>query len=134
MPGVRVMLLVATVLLLSACAAMGNAKNKAGVFPRAGTAEQKLAIGLENYDEGDYRYALAVLREAEKMGLSRKDDKVAVHKYLAFIYCITDRKNQCRHEFEDVLEADPDFELEAAEAGHPIWGPVFRGVKDNFAK
>ncbi len=134
MPDVRVMLLAAVVLLLGACGAMGNAKNKVGVIPQANYAEQKLALGIESYEEGDYKFSLEALREAEKMGLSRKDDKINVHKYLAFIYCITDRKNQCRHEFEDVLEVDPKFDLEAAEAGHPIWGPVFRGVKDNFAK
>ena len=27
------------------------------------------------------------------------------------------------------LELDPKFELSAAEAGHPIWGPIFRGLK-----
>jgi hypothetical protein len=29
---------------------------------------------------------------------------------------------------------DPSFELEASEAGHPIWGPVFRNVKNAAQK
>jgi hypothetical protein len=27
------------------------------------------------------------------------------------------------------LDADPDFVLQPAEAGHPLWGPVFTSVK-----
>ncbi len=134
MQGIRVMLLATLVLLLSACSLLGNVKQKVGLLPQPNYAEKKLAIGIESYEEGDYKFALEALRDAEKTGLVRKDDKINVHKYLAFIYCITDRKHQCRHEFEDIFEVDPGFDLDAAEVGHPLWGPVFRGVKENFAK
>jgi hypothetical protein len=36
---------------------------------------------------------------------------------------------QCRDEFKKALEIDSSFELREDEAGHPIWGPAFRGVK-----
>lgn len=134
MSNVRMLLFIAVALLLSACAEMGKVKGKVGGMLQPSTAEQKLSGGVKSYEEGDYKSSLEALLEAEKMGLSRKEDKVTVHKYKAFIYCITDRKNQCRHEFEDVLEDDPNFDLKPAEAGHPVWGPVFRSVKAGFAK
>jgi hypothetical protein len=35
----------------------------------------------------------------------------------------------CRDEFRAALDIDPSMQLEPAEAGHPVWGPVFRSVK-----
>lgn len=142
MSNIRMMLLVAVAFLLSACAAMDKIKEKSSSLfqaspqasSQASSAEQKLSSGVKIYEEGDYKSSLEALREAEKMGLSRTEDKITAHKYKAFIYCITGRKNQCRHEFEDILEHDPNFDLKPAEAGHPEWGPVFRGVKTDFVK
>ena len=39
------------------------------------------------------------------------------------------RERLCRDEFRKALGADPALELEPAEAGHPVWGPIFRAVK-----
>jgi hypothetical protein len=61
-------------------------------------------------------------------GLSRPD-RVKSHKYLAFIACVSSQQLTCREEFAVALELDPKFELDAAEIGHPIWGPVFKNVK-----
>jgi len=113
---------------------MGKVKDKMGGLLQPSTAEQKLSGGVKSYEEGDYKSSLEALQDALKAGLSRKDDKITAHKYKAFIYCITERKNQCRHEFEDILEDDPNFDLQPAEAGHPAWGPVFRSVKAGYAK
>ena len=35
-------------------------------------------------------------------------------------------------QYEKALEVDPKFDLGPAEAGHPIWGPVFRNVKEDI--
>jgi glycine/D-amino acid oxidase-like deaminating enzyme len=70
----------------------------------------------------------ALLRIALKRGLS-KPDQVTAHKYLAFIQCASGREAQCRDEFKRALRIDPDMTLAPAEAGHPIWGPVFKSVK-----
>ncbi len=134
MSNIRMLLFIAVAFSLSACAEMHKVKDKVGSLLQPSTAEQKLSSGVKSYEEGDYKSSMEALRDADKMGLSRKDDQVSVHKYLAFIYCITERKNKCRHEFEDILELDPNFDLQPAEAGHPAWGPVFRGVKDGFTK
>jgi hypothetical protein len=56
-------------------------------------------------------------------------ERANAHKHLAFIHCAAQRERQCREEFRRALDADPALELDAAEAGHPVWGPIFRSVK-----
>ena len=92
-------------------------------------AEQELSTGLKNYEDGNYQTAARYLQNALNLGLTFKKDQVNAHKYLAFVHCVSEREKQCKEEFKKALEIDPDFELSTAEAGHPIWGPVFRGVK-----
>lgn len=88
----------------------------------------QLLAGIAAYDDGRYAEAAKALRGA----LATKPDKadeVAAHKYLAFIECSTRRRTQCREEFRKALRIDPAFDLEPAEAGHPVWGPIFRSMK-----
>lgn len=87
-----------------------------------------LANGIKQYDEANYSEAARLLQSSLKQGLSRSD-QVRAHKYLAFIHCVSGRERRCRDEFRAALRIDPSFELAANEAGHPIWGPVFRNVK-----
>jgi hypothetical protein len=68
------------------------------------------------------------LQFALEEGLDRAD-RVKAHKYLAFIACVSSQPMTCREEFSIALELDPKFELGPAEAGHPIWGPVFKAAK-----
>lgn len=89
---------------------------------------------MKSYEDGDYKFSMEELQRALEMGLSNKNSQMKAHKYLAFIHCISAREKQCRDEFKKALEIDPAFNLEPAEAGHPIWGPVFRGVKAKSAK
>ena len=91
--------------------------------------EQKLSAGIKNYEEGNYRDSAKLLQEALNKGLSDKTDQIKVHKYLAFIHCVSGRKKECTNEFKKALELDPHFELQPAEAEHPLWGPVYRSVK-----
>ncbi len=91
-----------------------------------------LAAGIRQYDNGDYRAAADSLQLALDQGLSASADRVTAHKYLAFIDCASGREQKCRDEFGAALRIDPDMELAPAEAGHPIWGPVFRSVKAQF--
>lgn len=97
--------------------------------PAPRKTEQDLNAGIRNYDKGNYRTAARELRYALKKGLIYRKDKVNAHKYLAFIYCVTDRTQLCGDEFKKALILDPYFELSPAEAGHPIWGPVYRRVR-----
>jgi Tfp pilus assembly protein PilF len=90
--------------------------------------EAALTAGVQKYEEGKYPEATKELQTAIKQGLSSSDE-VRAHKYLAFIDCVSERVPACRDEFRKALRIDPGMELSAAEAGHPIWGPVFRAVK-----
>lgn len=116
-------------LLLAAILAAGCASGPFKEFGLGRTAGSSyLEEGIRNYEEGNYRTAARRLQFALEEGLSRPD-RVKAHKYLAFIACVSGQQLTCREEFSIALELDPRFELDAAEAGHPIWGPVFKSVK-----
>ena len=119
----NLMLIVVTV-LVAGC--------QSGVFKDFGLSRNAgnsyLAEGVQNYEEGNYRVAKRRLQLALEEGLSRPD-RVKAHKYLAFIACVSSQSLTCREEFAIALELDPNFDLAPAEAGHPIWGPMFKNVK-----
>ena len=87
-----------------------------------------LSTGITAYEDGKYREATKALRTALASPMSIAD-QVQAHKYLAFIECSSNRTKQCRDEFRKALKLDPSFELEPAESGHPVWGPIFRTLK-----
>jgi Tfp pilus assembly protein PilF len=107
------------------------------VYKETAPAEDKgaahLDAGVINYDNGDYKVAERELQLALEVGLDSKKQARA-RKYLAFINCTSARPQPCREQFRKAFEADPAFELEPAEAGHPMWGPVYRGVEKEVAK
>ncbi|MGZ8210837.1 MAG: TssQ family T6SS-associated lipoprotein [Burkholderiales bacterium] len=90
--------------------------------------EADLKAGIRNYDDGRHAQAAQNFQSALQAGLS-KTDEITANKYLAFIACSQKRERQCRAYFRRALELDPGFELTTAEAGHPMWGPVFKSAK-----
>jgi len=99
-----------------------------GLFQSGPKGESSLQNGIRQYEEGNYNEASRLIQAGLDQGLGR-NDQVRAHKYLAFIHCVSGRDARCRDEFRAALKIDPSFELAANEAGHPIWGPVFRSVK-----
>jgi len=97
-------------------------------------AEQDFERGVKSYEDGDYKSAARQLQSALSLGLPAFQDQAIAHKYLAFIACASGRQSVCRDEFRKAFEADINFDLTTAEAGHPVWGPVFRSVKAEMAK
>jgi len=91
-------------------------------------AERALLGGLRAYDDAQYRNAEQRLTEALNLGLAARADRAAAHKTLAFIFCTSKRMKQCEASFRAAREADPAFALNKAEAGHPVWGPVYKKV------
>ena len=91
--------------------------------------QDELAFGVRAYEDGELSYSAKLLQASLDEGLRDRTDRVRAHKYLAFIHCASNRVPQCRDEFKKALDLDPSFDLRENEAGHPIWGPVFRSVK-----
>src|SRR6266849_8384332 len=87
-----------------------------------------LSTGLHQFDDGDYADSAKNLQGAIDPGLPNKEPANA-HKHLAFIHCASNRDRLCRDEFRKALALDPALDLAPAEAGHPLWGPVFRSLK-----
>lgn len=126
-----VVAMAASVVLLAGCAS-GPASEItnpfAGLF-QGSKAEQALAAGIKQFEEGEYADATKSLQRALDLGMSRASDRTKAHKYLAFIHCVSGRQRPCRDEFRKALEINPSMELEPSETGHPIWGPEFRSAK-----
>jgi Tfp pilus assembly protein PilF len=87
-----------------------------------------LKVGLQQFDDGDYAESAKNLQSAIDRGLPNKE-RANAHKHLAFIHCASNRERLCRDEFRKALALDPALDLAPAEAGHPLWGPVFRSLK-----
>ncbi len=140
----RLSTLAVAVLLCAACASQNAGKTEpvreqkktpetvkaaAPVPPPLSKAQQELAAGVSSYEDGAYKQAAKQLQSALALGLESGVEQAKAHKYLAFMHCVGKRQKQCREEFGKALAADPAFDLSAAEAGHPTWGPVFRKLK-----
>lgn len=120
--------LLCAVLLMTACAAPVVRDVGLDKFALR-KAEKDLSLGIRAYEDGDYKNATRLLQSALAADLFLTSDKVAAHKYLAFMHCAQSREKACRDEFRKVLELNPGFQLTPAEAGHPAWGPVFKSLK-----
>jgi hypothetical protein len=132
--------LLATVALLTACAhspapvvadaAPAQVAASAPVAEVApvvvATPESVLAQGLKAYQAAQYQQSELDLKSALQMGLAKPADLVAANKHLAFIYCTSKREAQCLAAFKAARAADPAFTLSKSEAGHPMWGPVYK--------
>ncbi|HTZ00079.1 MAG TPA: TssQ family T6SS-associated lipoprotein [Rhodocyclaceae bacterium] len=97
-------------------------------------AEARLAGGVQLYEDGNYKGAQAELQAALDGGLAAKADQARANKYLAFIACSTGQRDQCKKYFLNALALYPRFRLTKAEAGHPIWGPVYGEARAEAAK
>src|SRR5215213_579420 len=98
------------------------------IFAQFKASPSPFKMALDQYEAGDYDESVKNFQGALREGLGDKE-RANAHKHLAFIHCASSRERQCRDEFRRALSVDPALELDAAEAGHPVWGPVFRAIK-----
>lgn len=89
-------------------------------------AQQDLDDGVALFDKGDFDGAIRRLQNSPDIWQAAEPVRVQAYKTIAFGYCVTRRRAACRQNFERLLKLDPAFRLAPAEAGHPMWGPVFR--------
>jgi lipoprotein NlpI len=85
-----------------------------------------LAQGIKAYQAAQYAEAESLLKLSMQQGLSIGPDRANAFKYLAFIYCTSKREAACAQAFKSARQSDPAFALTKSEAGHPMWGPVYR--------
>jgi len=123
-------LLLAAAVLLAACdtAPVKEVRETFSGMFQGSKGEPDLKAGLRSYENGNYNDALRQLQSAVDQGLN-KSEQLQAHKHIAFIHCAQGRQGPCRAEFRKALTIDPNFELTPAEAGHPLWGPVFAKEK-----
>ena len=89
-------------------------------------AERSLLAGLKAYDDAQYESAERLFREALATGLASPRDRAEAHKRLAFLHCAGGRLADCETEFKLARQSDRNFALDKSEAGHPVWGPVYK--------
>jgi hypothetical protein len=99
---------------------------------RLDRANANLAEGLKSYDAGSYEPAMKSFLVALDSGQLTVTQQINARKHMAFIHCVSSREVNCREEFEKSFALDPKFDLSPAEAGHPIWGAMFRSVKTDI--
>jgi len=119
----RALLVAGVVVALSACSAQPLRD-----LIQSSKGASTLATGLRQYDDGEYADAARNVQAAIDLGLSDRE-RANAHKHLAFIHCASARERACREEFRKALSVDPDLDLSPAEAGHPVWGPIFVSLK-----
>ncbi|UUX94612.1 TssQ family T6SS-associated lipoprotein [Aquabacterium sp. J223] len=112
--------------LLAGCAAPPPPTGLTDLVARP--AEQALWTGWRAYDDGEYAQAEKSLRESLALGLAAPRDRAQAHKLLAFVLCSRRQLDDCEQAFRAARAADPAFDLARSEAGHPLWGPVWRRV------
>lgn len=124
----RTVLAVLAAVLLSAGCAQTPGPGPGLVDVLARPAERALMQGLRAYEDGQYTDAERHFETSLKAGPMNQRDRAAALKHLAFIYCTTDRIAACEDAFRAARRTDAAFALSRSEAGHPIWGPVYRKV------
>ncbi|MBC7624495.1 MAG: tetratricopeptide repeat protein [Aeromicrobium sp.] len=129
----RLPLSVALVILIVGCAvaptATGPTPDELAKIERLDRANSNLNDGLKQYEAGNYDAAMKAFLVALDSSLLTPVQQLNARKHMAFMQCLTSRESRCKEEFEKAFALDAKFDLSPAEAGHPIWGPVFRTVK-----
>jgi tetratricopeptide (TPR) repeat protein len=95
-------------------------------------ANVTLNEATKQYESGSYNEAMKSFLVALDTGVLTTAQQVTARKQMAFIHCVSSREVNCREEFEKAFALDTKFDLSPAEAGHPIWGPVFRNLKNDI--
>jgi Tfp pilus assembly protein PilF len=118
------LLIAGAIAALAGCAQPTPSPGLSDVIERP--AERALLTGMRAYDDAQYAQAERALTTALYTGLNSPKDRASAYKLLAFIYCTSNRVADCEASFRAARQADPAFALTRSEAGHPLWGPVYR--------
>ncbi len=117
------------VLVLGGCSTVLSCDDGRDVRWFSSPTEHILNNGIKSYEDGNYSVSMATLQGLVDNKEAASSERVDAYKYMAFIHCLSAREKMCRDSFKKALEIDSGFNLSPAEAGHPVWGPVFSSVK-----
>ena len=115
--------------LLAALRAARRRRRSALLDVSARPAERALLAGLKAYDDAQYDSADRLFREALAAGLASPRDRAEAHKRLAFIHCASRPPRRLRGRVQARAPGRPHFALDKSEAGHPVWGPVYKKLQ-----
>lgn len=124
-------------LLIAGCATppampVTTAAEDSAKLQRIERANANLAEASRLYDNGDYDASMKNFLLALDSGTLAPTQQLVARKQMAFIHCVSNREADCREEFGKAFQLDAKFDLSPAESGHPIWGAVFRQVKNDI--
>ncbi len=91
----------------------------------AGATDRALQAAVDAYDRGDFAGAIRQLNPLVNDGALDNAQLVRALKVLAFSQCSSNALTACQQSFEKAFKVDANFDLLAAERGHPIWGARF---------
>jgi len=123
---IRAAIMAGALLALAACSSAPMRELQQLLWTSKGDAA--FATGMRQYENAQYVESARNLQAAVDLGLPA-GPRARAHKHLAFIHCASGRERLCRDEFRKALAVEPKMDLTAAEAGHPVWGPIFRSLK-----
>jgi Tfp pilus assembly protein PilF len=109
-----------------------SAEEKAAMA-REAAGRRHVELGVAHFEAGNYPEAEHMLLTPEvwQAGVAQQ---LRALKFLAFTYCVSERPLQCSQSFERAFQLDPNFDLEPAERGHPLWGRAFSAVQSAQAR
>ena len=113
----------------SSAAPLPNPAPQTDPQPLSTSIQSQLADAIRLFDAGEFYLAAGRLRNLPDLNSANVETQLMAMKYLAFSYCVTNRRTLCQQQFEAALRVDPKFELAPAERGHPIWKVHFERAK-----
>ncbi|GAB4117217.1 MAG: TssQ family T6SS-associated lipoprotein [Sideroxydans sp.] len=118
-------------LMIGGCGTVGTCEDGSGGIRLFGdsVARRFLTKGISEYEQGNYVNAQIAFEGVLGNQYATRYERMLANKYMAFMHCISGEQKLCLEHFIEVLTLNPDFELTDAEAGHPLWGPVFKNAK-----
>ncbi|MDY0273222.1 MAG: TssQ family T6SS-associated lipoprotein [Advenella sp.] len=108
-------------LLLGAC----SSTPKAPPSPYSSEEEQVLQALESSFSNGAYKELIKNIKAEPLMLSGSLAFRSEALKYQAFSQCLTRARTACGKTFNQLLAANPDYQLTEAESTHPTWGPVF---------
>lgn len=124
--------LIASMMLLSACA--GNSSNYDPNSPLSAD-EQTIMHDLKtDFTSGNYHDLIDKVDDAPETYEGSLPFRSQALKYKAMSQCALSNIEGCSNTIRQLLENNPNFELDVSEQNHPVWGAIFRQTKDKVLR